>query len=278
MEQHPQEVVQVGLYARVVVGSRPHHLREERLPVLRQDFPVAVRRGGDDVVRLGGADEQDAGPRGIRKAHIRRVDLAGVHRRVRDLDKAGRRTCRPHVGEQVGVPERDEQRLPPTHGKAGYRRMLPPPGDREVLLHEGLEVSDEVVYEIVVCQAVLQIHRGDRGSLLAAVDIGEDDDHLFRESRRLKVAEDLRQGDLRPGHPVLAVKEAMQQVERAIVVSLRMGDVTTQYSSFQYVTLLMNANEDDSRAIAQRIILTWQEVSEDKYMTLTYDLKNIVPK
>ncbi len=74
------------------------------------------------------------------------------------------------------------------------------------------------------------------------------------------------------------LEEAMQQVERAIVVSLRMGDVTTQYSSFQYVTLLMNANEEDSRGIAQRIILTWQELSDDKYMTLTYDLKNIVPK
>ncbi len=74
------------------------------------------------------------------------------------------------------------------------------------------------------------------------------------------------------------LEEAMQQVERAIVVSLRMGDVTTQYSSFQYVTLLMNADEEDSRQIAQRIITTWQDVSEDKHMTLTYDLKNIVPK
>ena len=74
------------------------------------------------------------------------------------------------------------------------------------------------------------------------------------------------------------LEEAMQEVERAIVVSLRMGDVTTQYSSFQYVTLLMNADEEDSRQIAQRIITTWQDVSDDKYMTLTYDLKNIVPK
>ncbi len=74
------------------------------------------------------------------------------------------------------------------------------------------------------------------------------------------------------------LEEAMQQVERAIGVSLRMGDVTTQYSSFQYVTRLMNADEEDSRQIAQRIITTWQDVSEDKHMTLTYDLKNIVPK
>lgn len=68
---------------------------------------------------------------------------------------------------------------------------------------------------------------------------------------------------------------AMKEVERAIIVSLRKGDVTTQYSSFQYVTLLMDTSEEDARVISQRIITTWQDVSDDKYMTLTYNLKNI---
>lgn len=68
---------------------------------------------------------------------------------------------------------------------------------------------------------------------------------------------------------------AMNEVERAIVVSLRKGDVTTLYSSFQYVTLLMDASEDDAREIAKRIITTWQDVSNDKHMSLTYNLKNI---
>ena len=68
---------------------------------------------------------------------------------------------------------------------------------------------------------------------------------------------------------------AMNEVERAIVVSLRKGDVTTLYSSFQYVTLLMDATEDDAREIAKRIITTWQDVSNDKHMSLTYNLKNI---
>ncbi len=68
---------------------------------------------------------------------------------------------------------------------------------------------------------------------------------------------------------------AMHEVERAIVVSLRQGDVTTQYSSFQYLTMLLNTTEEDSRAIAQRIILTWQDITENKDLSLQYDLKNI---
>lgn len=68
---------------------------------------------------------------------------------------------------------------------------------------------------------------------------------------------------------------AMNEVERAIIVSLRKGDVTTLYSSFQYVTLLMDASEEDAREIAKRIITTWQDVSNDRHMSLTYNLKNI---
>lgn len=71
------------------------------------------------------------------------------------------------------------------------------------------------------------------------------------------------------------LEEAMKELERAIVVSLRQGDVTTQYSSFQHVTLLTNASEDESRLIAQRIITTWQEITENKYISLQYDLKKI---
>lgn len=70
----------------------------------------------------------------------------------------------------------------------------------------------------------------------------------------------------------------MKEVERAIVVSLRQGDVTTRYTSFQYVTLLMNTNEEGARGIAQRIITTWQDITENKKIALQYDLKNIEPK
>ncbi len=68
---------------------------------------------------------------------------------------------------------------------------------------------------------------------------------------------------------------AMQEVERAIVVSLRQGDVTTQYSSFQFITMLLNSSEEDSRGIAGRIITTWQEITENKDLSLQYDLKNL---
>lgn len=70
----------------------------------------------------------------------------------------------------------------------------------------------------------------------------------------------------------------MKEVERSIVVSLRQGDVTTRYTSFQYITLLMNTDEESARNIAQRIITTWQDITENKYLSLQYDLKNIEPK
>ena len=71
------------------------------------------------------------------------------------------------------------------------------------------------------------------------------------------------------------LEASMKEAERAIVVSLRQGDVTTQYSSFQHVALLTNASEDDSRQIAQRIITTWQDISENKYISLKYDIMKI---
>lgn len=70
----------------------------------------------------------------------------------------------------------------------------------------------------------------------------------------------------------------MKEVERSIVVSLRQGDVTTRYTSFQYVTLLMNTDEESARGIAKRIITTWQDITENKYLSLQFDLKNIEPK
>lgn len=71
------------------------------------------------------------------------------------------------------------------------------------------------------------------------------------------------------------LEKSMKEVERAIVVSLRKGDVTTQYSSFQYITLLLDADEEDSRQIAQRIISTWQDMQDNNSLSLVYDLKKI---
>lgn len=74
------------------------------------------------------------------------------------------------------------------------------------------------------------------------------------------------------------LNSAMKELERAIVVSLRQGDVTTQYSSFQYVVLLMNANYVNGEKIAQRICHTWEEMNECEGMQIDYSVKEISSK
>ena len=72
--------------------------------------------------------------------------------------------------------------------------------------------------------------------------------------------------------------KAMKELERAIVVSLRQGDVTTQYSSFQYVVLLMNANEENGEKVVQRILDTWDEMNEYSGIQLDYAIKQVEAK
>ncbi len=71
------------------------------------------------------------------------------------------------------------------------------------------------------------------------------------------------------------LQEAMKELERAIIVSLRQGDVTTQYSSFQYVVLLMNANEENGERVVQRILDTWEEMNEYSGIQLDYAIKQV---
>ncbi len=71
------------------------------------------------------------------------------------------------------------------------------------------------------------------------------------------------------------LQEAMKELERAIVVSLRQGDVTTQYSSFQYVVLLMNTSEENGEKVVQRILDTWDEMNEYSGIQLDYAIKQV---
>lgn len=71
------------------------------------------------------------------------------------------------------------------------------------------------------------------------------------------------------------LNKAMKELERAIIVSLRQGDVTTQYSSFQYVVLLMNANEENGEKVVQRILDTWEQMNEYSGIQLDYSIKQV---
>lgn len=74
------------------------------------------------------------------------------------------------------------------------------------------------------------------------------------------------------------LQEAMKELERAIIVSLRQGDVTTQYSSFQYVVLLMNTNEENGEKVVHRILDTWEQMNEYSGIQLDYAIKQVEAK
>lgn len=71
------------------------------------------------------------------------------------------------------------------------------------------------------------------------------------------------------------LNKAMKELERAIIVSLRQGDVTTQYSSFQYVVLLMSTNEENGEKVAHRIMDTWEQMNEYEGLQLDYAIKQV---
>lgn len=74
------------------------------------------------------------------------------------------------------------------------------------------------------------------------------------------------------------LEQSLKELERAVVVSLRQGDVATQFSAFQYVVLLMNTDEADAGKIAERIMSTWNEINENKFMKLECQFKTLDPK
>jgi GGDEF domain-containing protein len=65
----------------------------------------------------------------------------------------------------------------------------------------------------------------------------------------------------------------MEELERAIVVTIRQGDVTTRYSSFQYVVMLLCNDYESAKAVAERITNTWTEINEVEGVYLNYVLK-----
>ena len=69
------------------------------------------------------------------------------------------------------------------------------------------------------------------------------------------------------------LQNAMKELERSIVVSLRQGDVTTRYSSFQYVVLLLCNDYASAKTVTDRIINTWTEINEVEGLFIDYALK-----
>lgn len=71
------------------------------------------------------------------------------------------------------------------------------------------------------------------------------------------------------------LERTMLHIGSIIMSSLRKGDVVTQYSSNQYVAILIDTDTDNGKMVAERIIAAWKEDDESgaKSYKLKYDIE-----
>lgn len=61
----------------------------------------------------------------------------------------------------------------------------------------------------------------------------------------------------------------------AVANSLRRGDVATQCGDCQYVVILMDANEDNGKKVAGRIMSKYEKAVPDSGITLSYEMQTV---
>lgn len=71
--------------------------------------------------------------------------------------------------------------------------------------------------------------------------------------------------------------DAMGILESAIVSSLRAVDVTTRYSSIQYIVILMNADYENGKMVADRVCNVFYSTYGAHNISLSYAVKSIEP-
>lgn len=68
---------------------------------------------------------------------------------------------------------------------------------------------------------------------------------------------------------------AMEQLDDAVCISLRRGDVATSCNSSQYVVILMDASNENGEMVARRIQKKWMEKVENDDLKLTYQMRSV---
>lgn len=73
-------------------------------------------------------------------------------------------------------------------------------------------------------------------------------------------------------------EEAMKNLELAVASSLRMVDVGTQYSSIQYMVILIDADMVSGRMVADRVIKQFYKIYGGRDVAVTYDIQTMQPQ
>ncbi len=77
----------------------------------------------------------------------------------------------------------------------------------------------------------------------------------------------------------LSMEELMQRWEAALVDSLRMVDTGTRYSSSQYMVILMDADAENGKKVAERVVDNFYDSNDSlkNEVTVTYDIRTLQP-
>ncbi len=74
------------------------------------------------------------------------------------------------------------------------------------------------------------------------------------------------------------LQRQMEHLEHAVTSSLRKGDVTSNYSSCQMLTLLMDVSRQDATTVIERIIARYREESGEGALEVQYDFEQLTPE
>ena len=72
-------------------------------------------------------------------------------------------------------------------------------------------------------------------------------------------------------------EEAMKTLELAVASSLRMVDVGTQYSSIQYMVILLDSDLENGKKVADRVIKLFYTMYGGRDVAVTYDIQTMLP-
>lgn len=73
----------------------------------------------------------------------------------------------------------------------------------------------------------------------------------------------------------VTLSEAMYALENSIKLSLRMRDVSTKYSSCQYLVMVVGSKEVDSLSVAERVVRNYERYAKKYGVAVRYDVERM---
>jgi diguanylate cyclase (GGDEF)-like protein len=74
---------------------------------------------------------------------------------------------------------------------------------------------------------------------------------------------------------VITLDTAMNALKTSVITSLRSSDVGTKYSSNQYIVILMDADIENGRLVAERVVEKFKKIYKENDIWLIYDIQEL---